>query len=34
VLLQHHSGAELADRLEAAGLLTRHPDPEDRPACC
>jgi DNA-binding MarR family transcriptional regulator len=30
LLLQHHSGVELADRLGAAGLVTRRPDPEDR----
>lgn len=30
LLLQHHSGVELADRLEAAGLVARHHDPEDR----
>lgn len=28
LLLQHHSG-ELADRLEAAGLVARRPDPDD-----
>ena len=30
LLLQHHSGVELADRLEAAGLVARRPDPDDR----
>jgi DNA-binding MarR family transcriptional regulator len=30
LLLQHHSGGELADRLEAARLVARHHDPEDR----
>src|ERR1700758_5173598 len=30
LLLQHHSGVELADRLGAAGLVVRQPDPEDR----
>jgi DNA-binding MarR family transcriptional regulator len=30
LLLQHHSGVELADRLETAGLVVRRPDPDDR----
>jgi DNA-binding MarR family transcriptional regulator len=30
LLLLHHSGVELADRLEAAGFVARQPDPDDR----
>jgi DNA-binding MarR family transcriptional regulator len=29
LVLRHHSAVELTDRLEAAGLVKRHPDPED-----
>ncbi len=29
LLLRHHSTVELVDRLEAAGLVKRTPDPED-----
>jgi DNA-binding MarR family transcriptional regulator len=30
LLLRHHSAVGLVDRAEAAGLITRHSDPDDR----
>jgi DNA-binding MarR family transcriptional regulator len=30
LLLRHHSAVELVGRLEAAGLVARHADPQDR----
>lgn len=29
LLLKHHSAVELVDRAQAAGLVERHPDPDD-----
>src|ERR671934_1487037 len=29
LFLRHHSAVELTDRAQAAGLLERHPDPDD-----
>jgi len=30
LLLRHHSAVELVDRAERAGLVARHPDPDDQ----